>query len=79
MFYTSTQVGKIFNVTGAGVLYWEKIEVLKPSFKRGNRRMYSEFDIIDYANTLSKRKVLYIDDLRLVYEEKEDSSTTSNE
>ena len=79
MFYTSTQVGKIFNVTGAGVLYWEKIDVLNPSFKRGNRRMYSELDIIDYANTLSKRKVLYIDDdLKLVYEEKKESSDTNN-
>lgn len=69
MFYSTTEVGKIFNITNVGVLYWEKKGILIPSFKRGVKRMYSKVDIIDYANTLSKRKVIDIVDYKLIYEE----------
>jgi DNA-binding transcriptional MerR regulator len=70
MFYTTKQVGIMFGLTAQAVIYWEENNILKCSFRRGNRRMYSKVDIIDYANTLSKRRVIDIDEkFKFIYEE----------
>ena len=71
MFYTTTKVGKILNLTKAGVIYRVEHGILNLSGHVGNRSIFSKQDVLDYINTISKRKAIDItEDFKIVYEEK---------